>query len=91
MTNVTRILKVCAVRKAYKGFLLFELNKSENFVSKPILVNAKTNHKAWTYSNSNGGKNKVTKPTLGLIWERFPKFVLGFMAASLLFFFCGKC
>jgi uncharacterized integral membrane protein (TIGR00698 family) len=41
----------------------------------------------WTYSNSNGDKNKVTKPTLGLIWERFPKFVLGFMAASLLFSF----
>ena len=41
----------------------------------------------WTYSNSNGDKSKVTKPTLGLIWERFPKFVLGFIAASLLFSF----
>ena len=41
----------------------------------------------WTYSNSNGDKSKVAKPTLGLIWERFPKFVLGFMAASLLFSF----
>ena len=41
----------------------------------------------WTYSNSNGDKNKVAKPTLGLIWERFPKFVLGFVAASLLFSF----
>src|SRR3546814_743718 len=27
------------------------------------------------------------KPTLGVIWERFPKFVLGFVAASLLFSF----
>ena len=42
----------------------------------------------WTYSNrSNGDKNNVAKPTLGLIWERFPKFVLGFVAASLLFSF----
>src|SRR5688572_9639090 len=42
----------------------------------------------WTYSNrSDGDKNNVAKPTLGLIWERFPKFVLGFVAASLLFSF----
>ena len=42
----------------------------------------------WTYSTgSNGDKNNVAKPTLGLIWERFPKFVLGFVAASLLFSF----
>ena len=42
----------------------------------------------WTYSNrSDGDKNNVAKPTLGLIWERFPKFVLGFIAASLLFSF----
>ena len=42
----------------------------------------------WTYSNrSKGDKNNVAKPTLGLIWERFPKFVLGFVAASLLFSF----
>ena len=27
------------------------------------------------------------KPTVGVIWERFPKFVLGFIAASLLFSF----
>ncbi len=27
------------------------------------------------------------RPSLGLIWERFPKFVLGFMAASLVFSF----
>jgi len=42
----------------------------------------------WTYSTRpNGDKSKVAKPTLGLIWERFPKFVLGFVAASLLFSF----
>jgi uncharacterized integral membrane protein (TIGR00698 family) len=39
----------------------------------------------WTYANKTG--DKVEKPTLGLIWERFPKFVLGFVAASLLFSF----
>ena len=40
----------------------------------------------WTYTGK--GENKeVTKPTLGVIWERFPKFVLGFLLASLLFSF----
>ena len=29
----------------------------------------------------------ATKPTLHVIWERFPKFVIGFIAASLLFSF----
>lgn len=28
-----------------------------------------------------------TRPSLGVIWERFPKFVLGFLAASMLFSF----
>jgi uncharacterized integral membrane protein (TIGR00698 family) len=40
----------------------------------------------WTYSNKKPGA-EVEKPTLGLIWERFPKFVLGFVAASLVFSF----
>ncbi len=39
----------------------------------------------WTYSKSD--QKEVEKPTLGLIWERFPKFVLGFIAASLVFSF----
>jgi uncharacterized membrane protein YadS len=39
----------------------------------------------WTYSGQTDGK--VEKPTLGVIWERFPKFVLGFVAASLIFSF----
>lgn len=41
----------------------------------------------WTYSGHGNKKNEVAKPTVGLIWERFPKFVLGFIAASLLFSF----
>jgi uncharacterized integral membrane protein (TIGR00698 family) len=41
----------------------------------------------WTYTKKESGKESVTKPTLGLLWERFPKFVLGFLAASLLFSF----
>ncbi|HMJ70224.1 MAG TPA: putative sulfate exporter family transporter [Cyclobacteriaceae bacterium] len=40
----------------------------------------------WTYANKKPGKD-VEKPTIGLIWERFPKFVLGFVAASLIFSF----
>ena len=41
----------------------------------------------WTYSKKDSGNGTATKPTLSLIWERFPKFVLGFLAASLLFSF----
>lgn len=41
----------------------------------------------WTYTNNPLAKDKDTKPSLGIIWERFPKFVLGFVAASLLFSF----
>src|SRR5687768_3605610 len=47
MSNVTSTLNVCAIRKPYKGRLLFSLNKSENFVSKPMLVKARTNHSVW--------------------------------------------
>jgi len=40
----------------------------------------------WAYSRSK--KETVTqKPTLKLIWQRFPKFVIGFIIASLLFSF----
>lgn len=39
----------------------------------------------WTYTNRSG--TSVDKPTLRVIWDRFPKFVLGFIAASLLFSF----
>ncbi len=41
----------------------------------------------WTYNSSAQGAGIVEKPTLKVIWERFPKFVLGFVAASLLFSF----
>ena len=41
----------------------------------------------WTYSKKNNIPGVDQKPTLGLIWERFPKFVVGFVAASLLFSF----
>jgi uncharacterized integral membrane protein (TIGR00698 family) len=36
----------------------------------------------WTYTGKSQADGKVTKPSLGLIWERFPKFVIGFVAAS---------
>ncbi len=39
----------------------------------------------WTYSRKEN--LEVEKPTLSVIWERFPKFVLGFVFASLLFSF----
>jgi uncharacterized membrane protein YadS len=38
----------------------------------------------WTYRNA---KSPEERPTARVIWERFPKFVLGFIAASLLFSF----
>lgn len=38
----------------------------------------------WTYQ----GKGGVEKPTAGVIWDRFPKFVVGFILASLVFSFC---
>ena len=41
----------------------------------------------WTYANKNNIPGNVEKPTLQLIWDRFPKFVLGFIIASLLFSF----
>ena len=44
ITSVIRILNVCAMRKAYNGLLLSALKRSENLVSNPILVNARTNH-----------------------------------------------
>lgn len=37
----------------------------------------------WSYK----GTNKDIKPSPALLWERFPKFVLGFIAASLVFSF----
>ena len=39
----------------------------------------------WTYKGSAAAGG--TKPSAGIIWERFPKFVLGFIAASIVFSF----
>ena len=41
----------------------------------------------WTYTQSPEAKDSEKKPTLKVIWERFPKFVIGFVGASLLFSF----
>jgi uncharacterized integral membrane protein (TIGR00698 family) len=41
----------------------------------------------WTYTNHPAAQDAEKQPTLAIIWERFPKFVLGFVAASLLFSF----
>jgi uncharacterized integral membrane protein (TIGR00698 family) len=41
----------------------------------------------WTYTKNPLAKDEQRKPTLRIIWERFPKFVLGFVGASLLFSF----
>lgn len=38
----------------------------------------------WSYR----GKNNEIRPSAGLIWDRFPKFVVGFIIASLVFSFC---
>ncbi|SFS61517.1 YeiH family protein [Sphingobacterium wenxiniae] len=40
----------------------------------------------WTYSHSKSAEH-AEKPTLKIIWERFPKFVIGFVFASVLFSF----
>ncbi len=41
----------------------------------------------WTYTGHFNKTGITEKPTLKVIWERFPKFVAGFVAASLLFSF----
>lgn len=42
----------------------------------------------WTYTRRGPSREGgLEKPTLKVIWDRFPKFVLGFLAASLLFSF----
>ena len=38
----------------------------------------------WSYR----GTNHAERPTVGVIWDRFPKFVVGFILASLVFSFC---
>ncbi len=41
----------------------------------------------WILRNKDSDKAGDEKPSLGLVWERFPKFVIGFIAASLVFSF----
>lgn len=41
----------------------------------------------WTYTKNDSETVKQAKPSASVIWERFPKFILGFMAASLIFSF----
>lgn len=41
----------------------------------------------WTYKERSTETGENVKPNAGVIWERFPKFVIGFIAASLLFSF----
>lgn len=41
----------------------------------------------WTYTHNKSAEAVQSKPTLGIIWERFPKFVIGFIVASLVFSF----
>ena len=41
----------------------------------------------WAYKASAAGGEGADKPSAGIIWERFPKFVLGFLIASAVFSF----
>jgi uncharacterized integral membrane protein (TIGR00698 family) len=41
----------------------------------------------WTYTKNKSSEVVESKPTLSIIWERFPKFVIGFVGASILFSF----
>lgn len=41
----------------------------------------------WTYTHNKSQEALASKPTLGVIWERFPKFVIGFILASVIFSF----
>lgn len=41
----------------------------------------------WTYTHNQSSEAQESKPTLRVIWERFPKFVIGFIAASIVFSF----
>ncbi|RUT69984.1 putative sulfate exporter family transporter [Flavobacterium cupreum] len=41
----------------------------------------------WIYTQNTSAETADAKPTLGIIWERFPKFVIGFIGASLVFSF----
>lgn len=37
------------------------------------------------YLSAKGEKGKMQRPSFGIVWEKFPKFILGFVVASLVF------
>ena len=37
------------------------------------------------YLSTRGGNGTTSRPSLGIVWEKFPKFILGFVLASALF------
>lgn len=41
----------------------------------------------WNLRKNNAPGTETPRPGIGVVWERFPKFVLGFIAASLIFSF----
>lgn len=40
------------------------------------------------YLSTKGEGGKTQRPSLGIVWEKFPKFILGFVVASLVFSLC---
>jgi len=40
------------------------------------------------YLSTRSERGAAQRPSLGIVWEKFPKFILGFVAASLLFSLC---
>ncbi|MDE7304312.1 MAG: putative sulfate exporter family transporter, partial [Alistipes sp.] len=40
------------------------------------------------YLSARGEKGAAQRPSLGIVWEKFPKFIIGFVAASLVFSLC---
>ncbi len=40
------------------------------------------------YLSTKGEDGKSQQPSLGIVWEKFPKFIIGFVAASLIFSLC---
>ena len=40
------------------------------------------------YLSTKGEGGESRRPSLGIVWEKFPKFILGFVAASLVFSLC---
>ena len=40
------------------------------------------------YLSAKGDNGKSQRPSIGIVWEKFPKFILGFVVASLVFSLC---